>query len=374
VPVPPEAAKTLKYWLIGIFILVIYGIVIRGGAGQPTYWQIIQLVTLGTTSAAFLYSFRGPSDFRALGSIVVVVALVKGMLVAWVYFVVCGPLNIKPFYATTHSDSVNFAVAFLTVAATLFEFRDKKSFRRFLLLGPLIILIIIMNNRRLAFASVGLGVITTYAVLKKSVMKRRLTTFALAMVPVLFIYVQVGANSKSPIFAPAVMINSMSKSSDSSSITREIENYNLIKTMQQDRFFGKGFGHEYVEFVKADDISQGFSLYRYMPHNSILWIWSMGGLLGATAIWMIFPITAYFAARGYRNARNPLERTAGLVALAAVMVCVVQSWGDMGLNSYTTAVMFAAVYAVAAKLCVATEGVTILTQRPKVTQAPQPSG
>jgi len=352
---PPEAVKVLKVFAITLVVMEVYGVFLRGGLGQPSYWQLIHPVSLALAGAAFLYSIRGPRDFRALGTIIVVAAVTKGLLVAWVYEVVCRPMNIRPFYATTHSDSVTFAMGIIVLAANLFEHRDKRSFVRAALLIPFIVMAIVMNNRRLAFVGVGAGVITTFAVLRASKFKRMLVRSLIVLFPFFLIYVKVGGNSSSAFFAPAALIHSVMSGEDASSVTRDIENYNLIVTLRENKIFGPGFGSEYIEAVKANDITAGFSLYKFIAHNSVLWLWSLGGLVGFTLLWMIYPIQAYFSARGYRLGRTPVERAAGLATLAGTATALAQNWGDMGFNSYTSLVMFAICYAVAAKLCVAVE-------------------
>jgi hypothetical protein len=70
---------------------------------------------------------------------------------------------------------------------------------------------------------------------------------------------------------------------------------------------------------------------------------------------MLYPIQAYFSARGYRLGRTPLVRAAGLATLAGTATAMAQDWGDMGFSSYTCVAMFAMCYAVAAKVCAAGE-------------------
>jgi hypothetical protein len=354
-PPPPEAVKVLKVFAITLLVMELYGVILRGGQGQPSYWQLIHPVSLALAAAAFLYSIRGPRDFRALGTIIVVAAVTKGLLVLWVYEVVCRPMNIRPFYATTHSDSVTFAMGVIVLAAYAFEQRDKKSFLRAVLLVPFIIMAIVMNNRRLAFVGVGAGVITTFAVLRSSPFKRTVIRSLFVLAPFFALYVKVGGNSGSAIFAPAALIHSVMSGEDRSSITRDIENYNLIITLRENKIVGPGFGSEYIEAVKADDISGGFSLYKFIAHNSVLWLWSLGGLVGFTLLWMVYPIQAYLSARGYRLGRTHVERAAGLATLAGTTTALAQNWGDMGFSSYTTLSMFAMCYAVAAKLCAAVD-------------------
>src|SRR6185436_18344846 len=107
------------------------------------------------------------------------------------------------FYATTHSDSVTFAMGVIVLAANLFEHRDKKSFLRAALLIPFIAIAIVMNNRRLAFVGVGAGVITTFALLRSSPFKRLVVRSLVVLAPLFAVYVRVGGTSNSAFFAPA---------------------------------------------------------------------------------------------------------------------------------------------------------------------------
>ena len=350
-PPPSEALLVFKIWFAAMGLWIVWGVA-RGGAVSPMFWQIVQMVAMGLCTLAFLYCVRGAQDIRAFGTIIVVAAITKGLLVAWVYFVVLGPTGKTPFYATTHSDSITFATAFVILTMRLLEERSKAALKWLLIIGPLIIAFIIMNNRRLAFVCMGTALLTAFIVMRRDKLKRKLTIAAIAMLPVFAAYVAVGANSDHPAFALARTVSTVTSSSDSSSLTREIENYNLIVTLKESLLMGTGYGHEYVEFIKADDISAGHALYLYIPHNSVLWIVSVGGLIGFPLLWMFYPALAYFAARAYFRSQRPWLRAAALTCLGVTFILMVQAWGDMGLQSYTCAVMFSVAYALAAKLCV----------------------
>lgn len=369
-PPPPEALLVFKIWFGAMGLWIAWGIV-RGGAVSPMFWQIVQLIAMGLCTLAFLYCVRGVQDIRAFGTIVVVAAITKGLLVAWVYFVVLGPTGKTPFYATTHSDSVTFATAFVILTLRLLEERSKPALKWLLIIGPLIIAFIIMNNRRLAFVCMGTALLTAFTVLRPDKLKRKLIIAAIAMLPVFAVYVAVGANSDHPVFALARTVSTVTSSSDSSSLTREIENYNLIVTLKESLLMGTGYGHEYEEFIKADDISAGHALYLYIPHNSVLWIVSVGGLVGFPLLWIFYPALAYFAARSYFHSQTKLVRIAALTCLGVTFILMVQSWGDMGLQSYICAVMFSAAYALAAKLCVFVDAAA---RQPAASPAQAPDG
>jgi hypothetical protein len=348
---PPRQAVTTFVWFLGaLLVLEAYGM-IGGGSVKPSFWQLHHMLHLGVIGLTFLYAFRGPRDLRAIGTTVVVAAVAKGLLVFWVYEIVCRPLNVKPTYATTHSDSVLFGAALLVLGVDLLEHREKKRLLRLIYVGLFIVVSIVMNNRRLAFVGVAAGALAIFSALKTSPLKRKASKVGLVLAAVVSLYVWVGGHSKATVFAPAVLITSVIEQKDSSSESREIENYNLIATLKKHPILGPGFGHEYIEFVRAEDISEAFPMYKYIAHNSVLWLWSFGGLLGFAGLWMVHAVAALFAARGYRLAETPLERSAGLTALAVILVCMLQEWGDMGICAFSPTILLAASYAVGAKLC-----------------------
>jgi hypothetical protein len=350
---PPEALKSLRYYVFGLLGFLARGMV-RGGQFQPAYWQLMVPFTTWLCALAFLYSVRSPGDIRALGTAIVVAAVTKALQVIWVYEIVCRPLNIKPFHATTHSDSVTFASAIIIAAAAVFEDRSKENIRRILWVVPLMMMAIVMNNRRLAFVGVVGGVITAYALMRNGPAKKKLTRYLLIAAPFIFAYVKIGSKfENNPLFMPAQLLASVTEQKDASSITRDIENYNLIVTLKSSRIFGTGFGHEYIEAVQADDITHGASahlLYRYIPHNTVLGLWAYVGPTGMAILWIPFFTLAFFGARAYRMSQKPLERAACLSALGMTTSVLAQYWGDMGLYSYPATLAFSAAYAVVTKL------------------------
>jgi len=349
---PKEAVKLIQLYLVGLAVWFVWGMA-RGGSVQPAFWQLVQAVAVGILGLLYLYALRNAEDVRRLGTAIVVVAITKGLLVIWVYEVVCRPLNIKPFYATTHSDSVTFGIAFTITCMRLLCDRTKQTLWQASLLLPFLITVVVMNNRRLAFVGMGASLLIAYFMLEKGKLKRQVTKGLIFMAPVLALYIAVGAHSSNPFFAPAKAFSSVTKSSDTSSITREIENYNLLQTAKRVLVFGSGFGHEYIEFVKADDISGGHELYLYIPHNSVLWLLGVGGALGFWLLWLPYPGLAFFAAAAYRVSHDPLSRTIALSCSGASFILMSQAWGDMGVNSFTCALLHGACFGAAGRMSVA---------------------
>lgn len=356
---PPNVARTVLLLFLGtVLLLAVIGLA-RGGQVEWTFRQVVHLMQLPLVGLLFLYVLRVPEDLASVGTAFVVTAVVRSLLVAWVYFGVCVPQGItslpgKPEWCTNHSDSVLFVSALVILFAHALEQRRKKVTLRCLGLGAAIFVAIVLNNRRLAFVSLAIAPLVIYLALVPSKRKRRVTVALALVVPLIAGYVFVGSetDSSSALFKPAKNIVSVLDQKDTSSLSRDIENENLIYTLTRSSILSRGFGHEYEYSPNHPpvDLSDVFENYRLIAHNGVLWLWSIAGVVGFTLLWLVYPIAGTLAVRGYRSATSSVERTAALSCLGGVVVCVMQIWGDQGLNSYMTLVTFGVCFAVASRL------------------------
>jgi hypothetical protein len=281
--------------------------------------------------------------------------------VMFVYFGICMPAGVterpgQPEWCTNHSDTVLFVVALVILLTHALEQHSTKVTVRSLGLGAIILFAIILNNRRLAFVSLAAAPVVIYLALRPSRRKRRVTAALAIGIPLLIGYVLVGSeiNSGSALLKPAKLVVSVLDQKDTSAVSRDIENENLIYTLRLDPVVTKGWGHDY-EYSPNNppvDLSEVFKNYRLIAHNGVLWLWSIAGVFGFAAMWMVYPLASTLAMRGYRAADSPLERSSALAALGTVCVVVIQIWGDQGFSSYMTLVTFGVAYAVAARLAV----------------------
>jgi len=358
---PPRFAKNALLLFLGTVVaLSVIGIA-RGGQIEWTFRQTLHMLQLPLVGLLFLYALRVPHDLAAVGTAYVIAAVVRSLLVVYVYVGVCMPQGItqltgKPEWCTTHSDTVLFVTALVILFAHALEQRNKKVILQGLGLGAIIFLGIVLNNRRLAFVSLGIAPLVIYLALDPSKRKRRVTLALAVVVPLLVGYVLVGSESTSDsaLLKPAKSIVSVLDQKDTSSVSRDIENENLIYTLRESPIIIRGFGHEYLASPNNPpvDLSEVFQNYRLIAHNGVLWLWSIAGVLGFALLWLVYPLAGTLALRGYRAADTPLERSAALASLGGIAVCVVQIWGDQGLSSYMTLVTFGVCFAVASRLAV----------------------
>lgn len=351
---PPRELSTFlaAAWLAVVWI-ELWGM-LRGGDFKASLWQLRQVFWAPLMVYIFGRCLRGPRDHAALGTAVVAAAAIKAMTGLYYYAVVSRPLGHVPSYTTTHSDTVLFVAAAVIAMAMWLERRTRESALMSLAILGIVGIGIVVNARRLAYISIAGSIAALRFVLPADGLRRTFDRLLLAAAPLGALYLALGWSSRASFFGPAREVASLFSGKDSSSEMRSIENYNLIVTWKQNLLVGSGFGFEYRELTHAPGIESIFPLYRYMAHNSVLWLESVGGVVGFTAFWMLLSVLAYFAARSHRFATRPIDRAAALTALSVVTIFGVQAHGDMGLHSWTNVIALAVSLVVASKLAVAT--------------------
>ena len=355
-----EGASPMRFFaavcLGGAAWMWLWGVA-RGDADvASSLWQMQRVVYLPVVFFLFHLALRGAADRAALGMVVLGAACVKAVVAIYVHATVPPPPGEPTLpYATTHADSMLFACAFCLVVTLLLERLDRKRALVGVLVLPLLAAGMVANHRRVAWVEIAAGLVTLYALTPMTRAKRGLARVIVCALPIVLIYVAVGWGSTNPVFGPVEVIRSVVDSqADGSTAWRDWENYDLFYTLRQSPLLGTGYGHGYIEIVKLPDISQAYSLYRFIPHNSILSLWAYGGFVGFTALWTMLVVGVFFAARAASYATRPADRTAAIVAAGAVVAYLVHCYGDMGLGTWTSVFTVAPALAVASQLAVVT--------------------
>jgi O-Antigen ligase len=351
-PAPPLRSAALLC-IAAILLIWGHGLLRTGADFRFSLWQVFRVIYLPCVFLLYCAGVRGPSDSRTFGIALVVAALIKAAIAAYVRHLF--PDLLKVPHATIHADSMLFTDAFLILLVMFFE---RPSVRN-LLLGlatlPLLTWGMIANNRRLAWVELLAALIVLYFVTPLTHLKKRIAQGVALSLPIIAAYVAVGWNSGSRVFAPVRTIRSvMDSEADSSTRWRDMENYNLYYTIKTHPLLGTGFGHGYDEVVRLPDISKDYELYRYAPHNSILGLLAYSGLVGFTAIWLFVALGVFFAVRTYRFSATPRDRTTALTTVGMLVAYLVHCYGDMGLGTWASVFTVAPALALVAKQAVAT--------------------
>jgi O-Antigen ligase len=369
-------AETAKPVLIGLAVsflsllaLCALGAV-KGGDMQMAKIQVQQYAM--TLLMAFLVamSFRGVRDYRMLGRLIVVSAFIRALYAAYVEHIIPPPPGDAHLNVTaTHGDSLLFAAAVVLLVVRFLERPSARAAAWCVTVLPVLALGMVANNRRLVWVEIAAGLVLFALLSRRSYMKRLMANLLLASLPLFAVYVAVGWNSSSKIFAPVKTFRSVGDSNvDSSTMYRDLENYNLLLTMRFNPITGAGFGQPFAETVTLPSISF-FREYRYMPHNSILGLWAFTGPLGFAGIWVAPVIAIFMASRAYTRARTSDERVAAFMVTAMVVIWLAHCWGDIGFSERRVICLVGPVLAMAGQLACATGAWRPSRQRSLVEQA-----
>jgi O-antigen ligase len=357
IPTPRPLIRLAQLALAGSCFTWFHGLLFGGDFGK-SLWQVSAVIFLPLIFLLFQAGFRGPADHWSLARLCLIAATYKCLLALYVVETIVMPVTSgiygRPAYGTAHADSMLFTFAFVIVLAPLLERVGRRWYRLAAVLLPILVLGTNANNRRLAWVQLGVVVLIVYLVSRESRLKRLIRKTVFVSVPLVAIYASAGWTSQyGGFFKPVRVLRSVvDAESDGSSRWREFENVNIISTFRDNPIFGTGFGHPYKEIIVLPAID--YQLERYIPHNSLLGLWAYTGLVGFACLTLLWVAGIYFAMRAYHAATDPQHRAAAIVGFGAVPIYMLQSWGDLGLGTWSGVFMMSAALTVAGKLAVAT--------------------
>jgi hypothetical protein len=348
----PDAniVRAAKVAMATLLLLEVWGIA-RGGAMRFSVLQLRPLFFTFGVALFVAYTFAGKTrPIRGLLAVIIVVGILRAAVGAYFWrFILPGMAGSVDLsmgggnFVTCHADSVLWAVGALICGVALFEKPCKATLALNVTALPIIMFAMVINNRRLAFVELFLAAPMIYLAAGRS-LKNRVNRLVALSIPVLLAYVVAGWNAQGMWARPVQTLKSVLEREDSSSQMRDIENYNLLVTAKQNPLIGTGLGHEYIEAVRAISITDFMEAYRYVPHNSLLWLISAGGWLGFTFIWLFFGVGIFVAVRAYRHATRLVDRVGILVTIGVFPVYAVQTFGDMGSQSWMSVLMVGAMF------------------------------
>jgi O-antigen ligase len=323
---------------LSLGVTLAWGLV-QGGSAWAAYYQLWRFCAALVIAVAVVAVARRPADLRALGRTLVFAAVVRSVLAVyfWVFFG-RGQVDPPPVHMTTHEDSMLFVGGVLIALAWALMRRRLATWLTTALVCALITVAIALNNRRLAWVELIVGLVFLYLMLPPRGVRRKLNRFALAVAPIVLLYAVVGWGRAGPLFAPLKALATTGSNTDPSSLARVEENHNLIYTLgtQGNPVLGTGWGRKYAE--RTSFYTSGlasWALYSVMPHNSLLGLTVFAGLVGLFGVWNVVPVAAYFGASGAARAPNPIDRAAGTAVVAILPAYAAQCYGDIGLQMLT---------------------------------------
>jgi hypothetical protein len=326
----------------------------RGGAAYEAYYQLWRFLTALLVGLLLLSVIRASRDLRPLGLAVLAAALIRGTLVMYFYWVhVQGRIVPPPEYMTSHDDSLLFVAAILIVASWAFAKGGPLAWSLAVLVSLHQFYAIALNDRRIAWVELAMALGLIYVLIGPGRWRRRVNRWLIVAAPLVLVYVAVGWGREGAVFAPISAFATTGSNADPSSLARQEEARNLLYTMSVagNPLLGTGWGVPYRKFTSVyANYSAEWVLALYTPHNSLLGLAVFGGFVGIFGIWLVVPVAAFLAARGYRRSTHAVDRAAAMVAAGILPAYGVHCFGDIGLQSFPCGLILGAAMAVAGKV------------------------
>jgi hypothetical protein len=247
-PIPNVLWAVLALELAAVVWLEVWGAV-NGGTMRWSLFQLRMFVWLPLETFVIGFAFRDSRDFRTL-AVTVTAATIAKILIGW-YFLAhdVWPRGDEAAYMTGHQDSVLYVVVlFCWIAAWLHD----RNWQRLVVasgISGIVLLGIVLNNRRLAWVSLVATFVVFYPLIG-GVLKRRIKIALIAATPLIIVYLMLARTHTTGIFAPGADLVGIANVADGSTQWRELENLNLMYTLRNQRIFGSGWG---TNFSKSSD-------------------------------------------------------------------------------------------------------------------------
>ncbi len=333
-PLPLERALLASMLAIGV--LVAMGVA-RGGVFREALWQFRALAMLPVVAVLALHALELPKDLPKLLGVLISGSVIKALLGTYFMYFIAFPSGHYPPHTTGHNDTMIFVTAVVTALTIFWEKPIRRHLWLMLLWLPFVFMALKLNDRRIAYVDIvmALGLIVWLSPMHE--MKRKLKRVAVALAPVMLLYCAVGWNQTTgKAFGPVQKLRSIvapaeNTEEESSNVERDIENYNIMKSWEQNMFFGQGFGHAFTEYVPSNDFRQ--SAFGHVGHNSILWLLWIGGIVGFTAVFGYLAVGLFLLGRALPVTSDWRQRVALLVSSGIIVTYLMQAFGDMGTQS-----------------------------------------
>jgi hypothetical protein len=350
-PMPRPLIAVTALSLFAILFMEVRGVA-RGGDFKNSLWQWHQAGMLPFIVAMFHYALRGPQDWPIVAKVIVAAGITKALVGSYFALVIVPALGVFVEYTTSHSDSMTFIFCLLVTLVRFIEQPKAAHLIRGFAVIAIILMGMVFNDRRLAYVSLAGCLLAAFLINPWTPLKRLVVRFLPFLAPVIALYIAVGWNRPTGVFAPVDTIKSLieGQGGEDALDYRDIENLDMIATWAQFPLLGTGYGHEFLEPIPLPDIAFVFPTYRFHPHNSLLGLLAFGGMLGYTGVWLYLVVTVFFAVRAYHRSPVSEYRAAALIIVGIMAAYVNQVFGDMGIISYICTFLVAVCVAMAGKL------------------------
>ena len=302
------------------------GLLLHQGRLQIAVWQTRGLPMVWAWSIVAFYFCRSPRDILKILNVISVAVFFKAIHSLIVLFTVHGG-TLEEEWLTSHEASLFMGVVLLYLGTRVFTWPGIG--QKIALLVPIVVIAChwVVNDRRVSFLGVGFSFIFAIAFLYQ--VTRMWHVAAAVLISAAAILQQVATWNSPNNWLRGIV----EPETDSSSDYREVENFDLYYQVARHPILGVGYGNPFETPIELPNIVQIASLLAWVPHNSLLMVWSMGGPISLAAIGVFITFSIAVFVRIFRTSRDLQIRTIAFVGFGAIVQWTLYAWADMGLSS-----------------------------------------
>ncbi|HEX6348741.1 MAG TPA: O-antigen ligase family protein [Candidatus Dormibacteraeota bacterium] len=283
---------------------------------------------------------RDRSILARLAMVLLVAAVLKAGVADWRYFVTLhGDLGGRES-VLSHEDSF-FLVLYLTATLASAIWYRASHFRLLLLGAAPVTAALLVNERRAGIAAlaVAIGVLAVLAIRYEREQRGRLLAIAGGLgvagtAYVVLLWNHTNGATGQLVRAVRSVIDPASTRDSLSDLYRVAENANLRATLESSPVLGIGFGLPFHTPFPMADISKYYSLWNYIPHDTIMWVGVRMGIVGYLVFWCLVGLAILQAIHLLGTSTDPLLRAFAGFAAAAIAAELIVGYTDLQLENY----------------------------------------
>jgi hypothetical protein len=209
----------------------------------------------------------------------------------------------------------------------------------------LAILVLLVSRRRASLVGAEAGFFVLIAILAVTNWRRFSMIAPIALI-LGAVYMGMFWNNNGALGQPVrgvksvLSLTSQSERDRTSDEYREIESLNAYFNIHMNPATGLGFGIPYSKPYGLQNLTELWSLWEYIPHNTILWLWMKGGALLFFSFWLLLGSALARGVSLTRGLRDPVLLSAVAVSCAVLVMVVLYSYVDLALVSPRLMVYF----------------------------------
>ena len=327
----PQYGWLLALFLVHIIVSIGWG-VSRGGILNIALWETRNLFIMGIIAFLVPNVFTNRGEVHQCINLLCIAIVVLSVEIIWRNFAVI------PDGASKDLSFGHDAPVFMDFAVILFLARwiwpATAAQRWTVVLVPLLLYAQMLTERRAGWVSLDIGL----ALLAIFVFRLRRKIFFYAVLPILLVYAGYLVtfwNAEGPIAQPARAVRSINNPEGrdvTSNQYRVYERGNIRQNIMDQRFSGLGFGQQFTFYYPMADLSW-WPFWRYIPHNTVLWVWMKMGPLGFIVFLSLIYATMVRGVQLLKQASQDYAAPYLAATVAVVLMLMVFSFVDLGLTA-----------------------------------------